>query len=99
MKIIIAVDMDGVLCVNGGYSDLEFFNRKPIIKNIKKINKLYSSRHYIVIFTSRKLISKAITEYWLQKFGVKYDVLVMDKLRFDIYIDEKYKVKAIEEVK
>ena len=99
MKKIAAVDMDGVLCENGGYTEEDFYNRKPLIENIKKINKLYNTNHYIIIFTARRLEVKAITEYWLQKYEVKYDVLVMDKLRFDFYVDEKRKLKAIEEVK
>lgn len=98
-KIIVAIDMDGVLCENGGYTDEQFMNRKPLLNNIKKINKLHDSKHYIIIYTARRSSVRVITEHWLQKYNVDYDIVVMDKLRFDMYIDEKHKIKSVEELK
>ena len=98
MKTIIAVDMDGVLCENGEHTEESFFKRKPILKNIEKINKLFGNNNYIIIYTARKSYYKEVTEYWLKKYKVGYNVLITDKLIFDFYIDEKRKIKDIEEV-
>jgi len=59
-------------------------------KNPHKVNALYEdSSHFIVIYTARSSLIRTETEKELQELGIKYHALVMDKLRGDIYIDDK----------
>jgi|Deesub1362B_J571_1020462.scaffolds.fasta_scaffold04738_3 uncharacterized HAD superfamily protein len=98
MKKVIAVDLDGVLCEEGGWDVKDFLEREPIIENIEKVNKLFDQGHIIVIYTARREEDRYWTEAWLKEHGVKYDFLVLEKLRFDYYVDEKRKLMAIEEM-
>ena len=77
MKII-AVDFDGVLCNEGGFSLQEFFDREPIRENISKVNKLLDDGNFIVIYTARRNTNEAVTKQWLGKFQVKYDLIIFD---------------------
>jgi pyruvate/2-oxoacid:ferredoxin oxidoreductase alpha subunit len=55
-----------------------------------KVNILYEDAHnFIVIYTSRSSSIRKETEKELADLGIKYHALVMDKLRADIYIDDK----------
>lgn len=56
----------------------------------EKVNSLYENKNnFIIIYTARssKIRKKTIKE--LQILKIKYHALVMDKLRADIYIDDK----------
>ena len=86
---IIAVDFDGTLV-----DKLE----GPIIDRIKYINNLHEKGHFIVIYTTRPEKRRCDTEYLLKKTEVKYDVIVFDKLHFDLYIDESKMVAGIEKL-
>jgi hypothetical protein len=56
----------------------------------EKVNALYENpNNYIVIYTSRSSLIRNDTEDELKKLNIKYHSLVMDKLRADIYIDDK----------
>ena len=52
MKIY--VDIDNTICNTNG---MDYENSKPIIKNAKKINKLYE-KHEITYWTARGSVSK-----------------------------------------
>lgn len=70
---IIAIDMDGSAA---NYPD--------------KVNKLFEyPDNFIVIYTARSSLIRIQTEEELYKLGIKYHALVMNKLRADIYIDDK----------
>jgi hypothetical protein len=96
-KYIICFDLDGVICKTIGN---DYSKSKPIKKNVKKINKLYND-YFIKIFTARfmgrsnentVMASKRgrnLTAQQLKKWGVKYDVLIMGKPSFDLYVDDK----------
>jgi len=74
MKVY-AIDLDGVL---------------DIPANVVKVNKLFNNPdNVIIIHTSRCSLIRKETEEFLQKQGVMYHALVMDKLRADYYIDDK----------
>lgn len=98
MRKVIAVDLDGVLCEEGDWSPAGAITRKAIPENIEKINKLFDKGHIIVIYTARLESDREVTEAWLKMNGVKYHFLVMGKSLFDVYIDEKRKLMAIEEL-
>jgi hypothetical protein len=56
----------------------------------EKVNELYEERYnFIVIYTARSGKIRKETEKALQELNIKYHALVMDKLRADIYIDDK----------
>lgn len=58
--------------------------------NVDKVNKLYENpNNFIVLYTARSSKIRVDTEIELLKNGIKYHALVMDKLRADIYIDDK----------
>lgn len=97
MKII-CFDLDGVICK----TKKNFYKEStPIIKNIKLINYLYDYGFFIKIYTSRFMgrnndnPKKAyiqgykFTSNQLKKWGVKYNKLIMGKISYDIYVDDK----------
>ena len=56
----------------------------------EKVNALYEdSQNFIVIYTARSENIRQKTEELLQNLGIHYHALVMEKLRADIYIDDK----------
>jgi hypothetical protein len=70
---VIAVDFDGTASVNP-----------------EAVNKLYNQKdNVIIIYTARPNSIRKQTEEELTKLGINYHSLVMDKLRADVYIDDK----------
>tara|TARA_Y100000310_G_scaffold199273_1_gene199276 strand:- start:493 stop:840 length:348 start_codon:yes stop_codon:yes gene_type:complete len=98
IKMTYVVDIDGTLCtlVDGNYSQAQ-----PLRERIKKINKLATTGHTIILHTARgmnrfegntfKCHSEfyLFTERQLKKWGVMYDKLIMGKPSGDYYIDDK----------
>lgn len=100
-RLVVAVDLDGVLCVEDnslGYHYEGWLARAPIPENIRKINRLYEAGHYIIIYTARHPEDELPTRQWLKKHGVKYHRLVLGKIHFDVYVDEAKKLFAIEDL-
>lgn len=72
---VIACDLDGVL---------------DVPENVIKLNALFEDKsNFIVIHTARSYSIFNETREYLHKLGVKYHALVMEKIRADIYIDDK----------
>lgn len=70
---VIAIDLDGTA------------KRFPA-----KVNFLYENpENFIVIYTARSSSIRILTEKELKKLGIRYHALVMDKIRADVYIDDK----------
>ena len=93
-NLLIAVDMDGVLCEGEFWDDGD---PKPIQRNIDIVEKLYRTGHHIIINTARHRRYYQTTEAWLIKNGVYYHALSMEKMGADIYLDDKaINVKDIE---
>ena len=64
-KKIFAVDLDGVLCHSESDYNIDvIYHRKPIQKNIDKVNELYAQGHVIIIYTARNLEWQMVTEHW-----------------------------------
>lgn len=84
---IIAVDIDGTLFERFDFLTGESF--EPNYDIIHYVNRLYDSGGYIIIYTSRLERDRLATEYSLKKHGLKYHALVMEKLKADLYIDDK----------
>lgn len=56
----------------------------------EKVNKLYDDQNnYIVIYTARPSYLRKITEEMLTSLGIHYHSLVMEKLRADVFVDDK----------
>jgi len=63
---------------------------KTASKFPSRVNKLYEDKsNFILIYTSRSHKIRKKTEKELKKLGIKYHALSMDKVRADIYIDDK----------
>jgi histidinol phosphatase-like enzyme len=95
--MIVYCDIDGVLMTQDPDNPINYFNAKPIIKQIKKLNKLYDEGHTIVLWTARGcktgLDWRSFTEGQLKEFGVKYHELRLDKPYYDMFIDDRARSK------
>lgn len=70
---VIAIDLDGTALVRPGL-----------------VNLLYENpNNFIVIYTARSKSIREKTEEELLAAGIKYHALVMEKMRADVYIDDK----------
>jgi len=90
--MIVYCDLDETLC-SLPVGSRRYGEATPIRENIQKVNKLYDAGHTIVIWTARGRTTgiewRAVTEYQLKKWGVKYHSLSFDKPVFDMLIDDK----------
>lgn len=84
-------DIDGVLCNNLPEGDYE--HRKPYIKVIELVNKLYDEGHTIKVFTARGSKSgkdwRRFTEKQLSSWGLKCHELIMGKPHADVFVDDR----------
>lgn len=72
---VIAIDFDGTAS-----------------KHPEKVNALFEDpENFIVIYTARSSNIRKETEEELRALHIKYHALVMEKLRADVYIDDKNK--------
>ena len=97
-KLIFCFDIDNVLCKSLGNN---YIKSIPIKKNIKVVNDLKKSGHYIKIFTARymgrnnekqnkaKKQGFVLTKKQLKKWGLLYDELIFGKPSYDIFVDDK----------
>jgi len=82
----IAVDFDETLTA-GNHSIHNYFEIKPNITTINKVNESYDLGNEIFIYTVRKHIEHDSLIDWLDDNEVKYDHLECGKLMADMYID------------
>jgi len=79
MKIY-AIDLDGTLAKAG----------LPVIHTVAAVNRLYEEKgNMIIIHTSRNETIRERTVDYLKQLGVNYHLLVMGKLRADVYVDDR----------
>ena len=77
---VIAVDLDGTLAKAG----------LPVIHTVAAVNRLYEQKDTIIIIhTSRNETIRERTVEYLKQLGVNYHLLVMGKLRADVYVDDR----------
>jgi uncharacterized HAD superfamily protein len=70
---VIAIDIDGTA-----------------LAHPQKVNNLFNKKDTVIILhTSRPEMLREKTVRELQDAGIKYDALVMEKLKADFYIDDK----------
>ena len=94
----IVFDVDDTICDNNGR---DYENAIPFKDVINKINDLHKEGFYIVLYTSRGMMSckgdinkiiiknKATLEKWLVENNVDYDELIFGKPIADLYVDDK----------
>jgi quercetin dioxygenase-like cupin family protein len=71
----------------------DYKNSKPIKERIRYVNELKKQGHHISIWTARGASSGIdhyeLTASQLKEWAVNYDILLMGKPDYDIYIDDK----------
>jgi hypothetical protein len=77
---IIAIDFDGTLSDASG---------KPISKIISYTNACFDSGNFIVVYTARIEVDRTYVSCWLKEHGVKYDLIELGKLRYDLLVDDR----------
>lgn len=58
----------------------------PFPNAVEHINRLYEKGHTITFFTSRTESMRLVTEEWLNRWGFKYNGVIMNKPRGGNYI-------------
>lgn len=81
------IDMDGVICEER--TTFERSLAKPIDGSVEAIKRLKEKGHFIIIYTSRGWQEYPATKEWLDRYGVPYDLLLLGKPIYDIYIDDR----------
>ena len=91
-------DLDGTICTQEKSG--EYHLAKPIPEMVKKVNELYDSGDYIIIFTARGMNTYGneydargaydeLTRDWLVDNGVRFHQLLFGKPAADYYVDDK----------
>jgi len=90
MGVPIAVDFDSTLTTGEGepWWD-EPLDEQPNEEMIQLTNDLYHRGHTIIIYTARLEDVRRETRYFLDKWGVKYHALEMEKLGYAALIDDR----------
>lgn len=95
----IVVDIDDTLCI--GTEGKDYANAVPIVKTIAMVNRYHDAGYHVTIFTARGMhrfsgdaaacdrAFRGMTEAWLDRHGVRYDVLLFGKPSADLYLDDK----------
>lgn len=85
MKIII--DIDGTICEERSTFERSIAPAKPLAREV--ISELRSKGHYLILYTSRGWSEYLMTEDWLKRHGIEYDLLICSKPVGDLWIDDK----------
>lgn len=85
------VDIDGVLATIVPTNDYAL--ARPMVDNIRRINRLYEAGNTIVLFTARGTVTGIdwgkVTRDQMQQWGLRYHRLAFGKPAADYYIDDK----------
>lgn len=87
---VVAMDLDGTLCMEGKGSGANYSRKLPLDNNIEKSN-AKAKWGIVIIFTARLESDREVTEKWLQNHGVKYSALIMNKLPYTYLFDDRTK--------
>ena len=87
----IFVDIDGVITTLSNGTD--YSTAEPNYEMINIINRLYDAGYNIVFYSARGSVTgidwRQVTEEQLQRWGVKYDKLMLSKPFFWYLIDDR----------
>jgi len=84
---VVAVDFDGTITLNdthGADSPLAFNGAM-----IERMKEHHANYDFIVIFTARPEADRPFVERKLKEWGVPYDALKMEKLRYDLFYEDR----------
>jgi phosphoglycolate phosphatase-like HAD superfamily hydrolase len=87
MSKTVVIDLDGTLC-----TELSTFERSMALPKDgaeKLLRTLNNAGYTIIIYTARSWSEFAMTEAWLHKYGLYYDVLLMGKPTYNLWIDDR----------
>jgi len=88
--MIIAVDIDGVLTLETeGFGEEVYWNRTSRTGNIRFVNDLYKAGYRIILYSARHEEDRQVTVRWLRRYKVKYHELILEKLKYDLLIDDR----------
>ena len=82
--MVIAVDIDGVIAIPNG--DNKHEQCRVVEGAAEAMRFLKKAGHTLILYTARPEIDREVTVQWMHDNGIKYDSLVMDKVKADIYI-------------
>jgi phosphatidate phosphatase PAH1 len=85
---VIACDVDGTLTKDTAWDILGCIIAKPNQRVIDYVNEL-AKNNFIVIYTARRNSLYEATVEWLNKHGVTYHAIRMEKMPADFYLDDK----------
>ncbi|HEC64010.1 MAG TPA: hypothetical protein ENI23_01810 [bacterium] len=83
----IVIDIDGTIC-----EEKPTFERvlaKPLNGAISSIKTLKDQGHFIILYTARGWAEYEMTYLWLTNRGIPFDVLLMGKPIYDVWIDDR----------
>lgn len=79
-----SVDIDGVLCSPLG---IDYSDKSPNLEALLSLRKAARSK-YIILNTSRPEVERCVTIDWLEKYGIPYNSLLMNKIPANVYVDD-----------
>jgi uncharacterized HAD superfamily protein len=92
----VVIDIDGVLAdeahpgeVYSSAAGWCYDKCIPLPHGIELVKRLKAAGCFVTLYTARWEKQRAMTEEWLKRHGVPYDVLQMDKPSGAIYIDDR----------
>ena len=89
--MIIAVDIDNTLCepVFSSKDNQSCLKVKSYPNIVQLVKDLKSKGHTIILFTHRHSCTYKATKQWLKDNNIPYDKLIMNKIKYDLLIDDK----------
>jgi len=95
----VCFDLDGIITMadipikweDNSPSDYQelYAQAEPDKKIISFVNSLDPEKYEILLYTSRDIYFRDVTEKWLERHGVTYEHIVYNKLFFDVLIDDR----------
>ena len=77
---LVAIDFDKTLSTEAG---------RPIQANIDLAQYMFDEGHIVVIYTARPRVDLPLVQSWLIENNVRHDMIVTDKLRYDVLVDDR----------
>lgn len=82
MNKIFLIDIDGTICDDIKNEDSHLYaTAKPFPDALKMLNKWFDEGSLITFFTAREEKDRQVTIEWLDRYGFKYNGLIMGKPR------------------
>ena len=83
------MELDNIICnpISSPMALSDVSECKVTPETVDTLAKLKKLGHTIVIYTERDVSLCMETETWLQKNKVPYDYVILNKLKYDVFID------------